>query len=191
MQPLNSKTDRIRDFWDLLFQGERSGLEGLYRASSRDLFQFGYSLVQDEDLVKDLIQELFIDLWKYHASLPATEKPKLYLFKCLSNKVAKAYKEDKRRLRILAESSLFSERELESAETKLIYLNRKEEVHQTLSRAMSKLPIRQKEVVNCLFFEKFTYEETSKVMEINLRSVYTLAWKAISSLKKTLLDAKI
>jgi DNA-directed RNA polymerase specialized sigma24 family protein len=52
---------------------------------------------------------------------------------------------------------------------------------------MDKLPIRQKDVITCLFFEKFTYEDTSKVMELNLRSVYTLAWKAISSLKKSLM----
>jgi len=76
---------------------------------------------------------------------------------------------------------------MESIEAKLVHLNREEEIQQKLSTAMDKLPIRQKEVITCLFFEKFTYEDTSKVMELNLRSVYTLAWKAISSLKKSLM----
>jgi len=52
---------------------------------------------------------------------------------------------------------------------------------------MDKLPIRQKEVITCLFFEKFSYKETLKAMWLNFRSVYTLAWKAISSLKKSLM----
>jgi len=178
----------IESYWKMLLNGDRSGLEGIYRSSIKDLIQFGYSIVKDDDLIKDLIQEVFLDLWKYHANLPATEKVKHYLFKCLSNKIAKSFKEDKRRTKINLEGSHFQEKQMESIESKLIHLNREEEVQQQLSRAMSKLPIRQKEVINCLFFEKFTYEDTSKVMELNLRSVYTLAWKAISSLKKSLIE---
>jgi len=44
--------------------------------------------------------------------------------------------------------------------------------------------VRQKQVIHLLFFEQIAYEEVSKLMGINLRSVYTLAWKAIANLKK-------
>lgn len=57
----------------------------------------------------------------------------------------------------------------------------------TLMAALEKLPMRQKEVIAYLFFENHSYEDTSKIMGINVQSVYTLAWKAISNLKKKLL----
>jgi RNA polymerase sigma factor (sigma-70 family) len=190
LQPSQTSSEQIESYWKMLLDGNRSGLEGIYRSFFNDLFQFGCSIVLDEHLIKDLIQELFLDLWKYHSNLPATEKVKHYLFKCLSNKISKSFNDDKRRLQIGFENSCFQDKEMESIEAKLVHLNREEEIQQKLSRAMGKLPIRQKEVINCLFFEKFSYEETSKVMELNLRSVYTLAWKAISSLKKSFLDSE-
>ncbi len=189
LQALTSTSEQIESYWKMLLDGNRTGLEGIYRVLINDLFQFGWSIVQDENLIKDLIQEVFLDLWKYHSNLPATEKVKHYIFKSLSNKIAKSFKDDKRRLKVILDNSHFQEKELESIESKLVHLNREEEMKLKLSRALAKLPVRQKEVINCLFFEKFTYEETSKVMELNLRSVYTLAWKAISSLKRYLLDS--
>jgi DNA-directed RNA polymerase specialized sigma24 family protein len=57
-----------------------------------------------------------------------------------------------------------------------------------LMAALEKLPMRQKEVIQLLFFESHSYEDTSNIMGINIQSVYTLAWKAISNLKKTILS---
>jgi RNA polymerase sigma factor (sigma-70 family) len=69
-------------------------------------------------------------------------------------------------------------------ESVLIGVQREKALQVKLASALEKLPMRQKEVVQYLFFENFSYEEVSKMMGINLRSVYTLAWKAVSSLKK-------
>ena len=187
MKTLASSSEKGESYLKILLDSNRSGLEGIYHSLINDLLQFGCSIVPDKHLIKDLIQEVFLDLWKYHSNLSATEKVKYYLFKYLSNKISKSFNDDKRRLQISFENSCFQDKEMESIEAKLVHLNREEEIQQKLSTAMDKLPIRQKEVITCLFFEKFTYEDTSKVMELNLRSVYTLAWKAISSLKKSLM----
>src|SRR5690606_12479043 len=76
----------------------------------------------------------------------------------------------------------------ESEESKIIGIQREALVQKKLAMALGELPFRQKEVIQYLFFENFSYEETSILMGINLRSVYTLAWKAIANLKKILLS---
>jgi RNA polymerase sigma factor (sigma-70 family) len=57
-----------------------------------------------------------------------------------------------------------------------------------LSKAIEKLPARQKEVLHLLFDQGLSYEEVAGIMEINVRSVYTLPWKGISSLRKLIID---
>tara|TARA_R110002051_G_scaffold294416_1_gene359695 strand:- start:216 stop:488 length:273 start_codon:yes stop_codon:yes gene_type:complete len=76
---------------------------------------------------------------------------------------------------------------IDSSEDVLIENQRDSEISSKMSLAFKKLPVRQKEVLQYLYFEKLSYEDTSKLLDINIRSTYTLAWKAINALKKALL----
>lgn len=78
---------------------------------------------------------------------------------------------------------------VESAEARLIDFQVESQLKVRLSEAVDHLPKRQKAVIDCLFFQDFSYEETSQIMKINLRSTYTLAWKAVASLKKHLMSS--
>lgn len=163
-------------------------MEGLYKLFSHELFRFGLSMVNDQDFVQDCIQEVFIDLWKYHKTLQQANNVKVYLFKSLSRKISKASsKEKKWRKEEIKEDNLPGYF-LESIESKIINSQKGEDLQRKIAKALQKLPVRQKEVILYLYFEDFSYEEVSKMMGINLRSVYTLAWKAISSLKKSVIS---
>ncbi len=61
----------------------------------------------------------------------------------------------------------------------------------SIAAKIGNLPDRQREVINLLFYENLGYEEIAEMMGINLRSVYTLAWKAISALRKNLIDLSV
>lgn len=175
----------VDNLWKSLTEGDKNGLEGLYKYFSRALFQHGLSLIADQDFVQDCIQEVFIDIWKYHKSLPKAENVKLYLFRSLSHKIFREAKKAKKGKTNEAEIQLEMPIFTESRENELIGIQRDEQLQKKMALAINKLPIRQNEVLQYLFFENFSYEETSKVMGINLRSVYTLAWKAILRLKKS------
>ncbi len=163
-------------------------MEGIYTYFAPALFQYGLSLIPDTDFVQDCVQEVFIDIWRYHKNLQKADNVKIYLFRSLSHKIFREIKKNKKRKKeeILEhlESCFFTE----SKENEMISTQRDELLQKKLALALQELPLRQKEVVQYLFFENFSYEETSKLMGINLRSVYTLAWKAISHLKKIILS---
>ncbi len=175
--------------WKQLRSGDKAGLAGLYRHYSKMLFIHGLTINSNREFIQDCVQEVYIDLWKYHQSLPAVENIKLYFFKSLRNKI---YKEHKKEFKWTIEESIESLESVEacysseSNESFLINFQREDLLQRKLAYKLKELPIRQKEVIQYLFFENFSYEETSKLMGINLRSVYTLAWKAISSLKKSM-----
>ncbi|MBW3469536.1 RNA polymerase sigma factor [Arthrospiribacter ruber] len=173
------------DFWLLLISGDRKGLEGLYKVYSMDLFRFGLSILPDEDFIQDCIQEVFIDLWKYHKTLQPANNVKVYIFKSLSRKISREINKEKKWNKEQIKESNTRDFYIESVEPRIIENQKEEDLKIKIAGALENLPPRQKEVILYLFFEDFSYEEVSKMMGINLRSVYTLAWKAISTLKKT------
>lgn len=187
MNPEFNHTETNEDFlWNSLINGDREAFGEIYARYVKQLFGFGYAMIQDDEFVQDCIQEVFVDLWKYSSQLQKTDNIKLYLFKCLSNRIQKESKKDLKRKLQLERYTATEDFFLESIENQLIYNSQNQSLKKRLANALTLLPIRQKEVINCLFFESFSYEETARIMNINLRSVYTLAWKALSKLREEL-----
>ncbi|WP_339904766.1 sigma-70 family RNA polymerase sigma factor [uncultured Cyclobacterium sp.] len=171
-------------YWDLLMQGNRKGLEGLYKEFISTLFNYGLALTNDQSFVQDCIQEVFIDLWKYHQTLGKADHVKAYLLRALSHKIYKENRQKTKRKTVEWDNTFIESCYVESVESKVISVQRERRLQNELAKGLDKLPIRQKQVIHLLFFEQLSYEKTSKLMGINLRSVYTLAWKAITNLKK-------
>ena len=172
--------------WEQIKSGDKSGMEGLYIKYSQQLFGLGMSIKNDRSFIKDCIHEVFVTIWGYRNSLQDTDNIKLYLFKCLTNKIHKEISKDKRRY---SQESIADYEAAQAVEISVadIYPSQiDEKKRMALMGALEKLSARQKEVIQLLFFENQTYEEVSEIMGINVQSVYTLAWKAISNLRKCL-----
>jgi RNA polymerase sigma factor (sigma-70 family) len=154
-------------------------MEGLYTKYAQELFRLGMSIKGDRSLVKDCIQDVFLNLWQYRLTVKPTDNVKLYLFKCLSNKIHKEVGKDKKRycqMNLEWEASLPNEQDVEVGSS---FEKRKD-----LKEALESLPSRQHEVIHLLYYENHSYEDISIIMGINVQSVYTLAWKAIANLKR-------
>lgn len=174
--------------WQQIKNGERAGMEGLYVKYTQQLFGLGMSIKGDRSFIKDCIHEVFVNIWQYRHSLNDTDNVKLYLFKCLSHKIHKEVGKDKKRYGQESIGHYEALLTVDSVEPDLTNNQIDEKKRSGLMAALEKLPMRQKEVIQLLFFENHSYEDTSKIMAINVQSVYTLAWKAISNLKKTILS---
>lgn len=178
----------IQAIWDLLKEGDQKGLEELYRIYVDDLFRFGFSICPDEDLVKDSIQEVFLDIWQYRENLVCPENGKFYLFRSLSNRIKRELGKKSKRMVGELENLRIPELAETSFEEVIIGLENQSFHANKLSKAFDRLTIKQREIIHLIFFENLSYLEVSKIMEINLRSAYTLAWKALGALKKELLS---
>ncbi|MDN3686235.1 RNA polymerase sigma factor [Cyclobacterium jeungdonense] len=180
-------TDRAvaesKDCWMRIQQDDKTGLEGLYALFAFEMMAFGLSIVPDRTLIKDCIQELFIEIWRYRKNGAVVKNVKVYVFKALSNKIKKELAREKKRNandQELGANALYFQNEAESG---IIHLHQEEANNRRLSEALSKLPPRQMEVIRYVFFENLPNEQVAKLMGINIQSVYTLSWKAICKLR--------
>jgi RNA polymerase sigma factor (sigma-70 family) len=138
----------------------------------------------DRSLIKDCIQELFIDLWKYRKSLKDTDHVKVYLCKSLSNRIFRELHLEKRQRE---QNPLEVYESLYGSENQQIRAEGDPSDEQTrkLQNALGSLPDRQREIIQLVFFDKLSSKEISKKMGIAVQSVYTLTWKAITKLKQS------
>lgn len=182
---LNYQKLSDKELWNLLLDGDDRAYECIYFHFVSDLYNYGVTICNSKSLLKDLIQDLFLEIWNRRNNLSATDNIKFYLFKALKYKVHHALKTELKKAH--QQNNLEGLQWDLSIEDKMINQQVAEEKKDKLLAAFHKLPDRQKEVLNLIYFENMTYEQVSELMDINISSVYTLTWKAISALKKNLL----
>ena len=182
----NNDVQTDHSLWNRLKDGDDKAFEQIYSLYVDDLYRFGKSITARQGLVKDCIQDVFIDLWHYRAQLTNNARIKFYLLRALSNKIQRQLGEEIKGKKHELSDFLTKETFQDSIEDEFIKTQEIDFSQRKLDRALSSLPVRQKEVIHYVFFEKMTYEEVAKLMGIHIRSAYTLAWKAITTLKKTL-----
>ncbi len=169
-------------------EDDKEAFELIYQSNVRHLYNYGMKIFHDTDVVEDCIQELFINIWDQRKNLIETNNIQFYLIKALRWKIIRFVDAHNKKLKNISES--FSHTELEVVhpyEELLVNEQIDLEKKEKLRAALNSLPNRQKEVIHLIFYKKYSYEEASQIMSMNLRSVYTLAWKAISNLRKVIL----
>lgn len=178
----NDLNDEI--LWDDFRKGDRKAFEKIYRIHFKDLFKYGMAILPDEPFVRDAIQELFIDLWKYKDRLSKADQIKYYLVKSLRSKLYKTLEQNKRRdLR----AGIYSKEEirtLPSHEELIMESDHRKICGRQVKVFINELPERQREAIMLIFFNQKSYEETAMIMSMSVQSVYTLIWRAFSTLRK-------
>ncbi|MDN5215542.1 sigma-70 family RNA polymerase sigma factor [Fulvivirgaceae bacterium BMA12] len=172
------------ELWGLLKQGDRDAFQTIYQRYLKDLLNYGYHLVPKKAIVKDCVHDLFLDIWIRRSRLGDVSRIKYYLFKALSRRILAQKRQKDLYLDNLPEKVPY--KITLPFEQKLIDRQESTIKSEKLRRAVRRLSDKQNEVINLLFYEGFSYEEAADIMNINRRSVYTLAWKAMSVLRKEL-----
>jgi len=181
------------DIWNSFRAGNQQALEYIYRIYAKDLFNYGMKIKTHRNLVKDCIQELFVELWKSRSGLCETHHIKFYLLKAIKIKIYHQLKHQMRFDHISTSDQTCSGlMDISSSyEDHLIETQSREASRKKITQCVQQLPARQQEIIHLLFFEGQSYEEIADIMGIHVQSVYTLAWKALTALKKRLVDYPI
>ncbi len=169
--------------WDQFKKGDKAAYEYFYSQYASLLFRYGCKLVPDRELVKDVIHDLFTEMWRNKARLGAPVSVKNYLIKSVRNKLLRQLSTN---LKFAGEDALsFEEPSLTvpSPEAELIQLQLKNERERQLIRALKKLTARQKEIIFLLYYNNLSPIEVAAIMSVSVRTIYNTTFNAIQALK--------
>jgi RNA polymerase sigma factor (sigma-70 family) len=172
--------------WKNFKSGDESAFALIFRTHYEAMFNYGLKFQKDKDLVEDMIQELFLELWKNRQHLSDTDKIKPYLFTAIRRKIL-SKQNHQSKIKKLFSKDLPKEYAFEivlSPETELIDSQAKEKVSHQLKTALEALPPRQKEILYLLFYQDLSYEEIANVMEMNYQSARNLVHRAVTQLRE-------
>ena len=169
-----------QELWEQFLQGDEVAYNQILNQYSEKMFNYGYRLCLDKDLVKDCIQDIFLRLWNNRSTISPTDSITWYLLKCTKTSVLRERKK------------WFNNEELENdyffnvefdIETKLITDSETQMLGSKIKSLINQLPNRQKEILYLRFYDNLTLQEISELLEINPQSVYNLLQKAYKSFR--------
>lgn len=170
--------------WLQFKNGDKEAFARLYRLFCAPLIAYGYRLCPDGDLLKDQIQELFVELWNSRANLSPTDSVKFYLFKALRYKLLRHEKGRHARTSLLSDAAEWTGRQLqEPIEATIVEKEMFETRMVLLKKAMKELTLRQQEVIHLRFYQGFSHEEIAVLLGMNYQSVRNLLHRALVRLR--------
>lgn len=168
--------------WTAFRKGDEKALVSIFDRFTKLLYNYGYKIVGEEDVVKDAIQDLFIELWKNRATLGDTTSIKFYLFKSLRRKLVRISTKNRRSLMVRFRAEHEKET-LPSPEFLLIAEQTSEEERQKIMTLLGNLTKRQREAIFLRYFEELSYDQIAVIMDMSKQAVYNLVSRSIEQLR--------
>lgn len=168
--------------WNLLIKGDQKALEILYQKYYSLLLNYGLKCSPDRELVKDCIQDLFINLYQNTHINVTSVTVRSYLLRALRNNLT--YK-------------LISDKEVDSLDNSVFHIPVNEDLFDQLFpkndrdmrlahrllEAISQLSPNQKTVLYLRYVEELSYREIADVMNMNIQSSMNLSSRALTKLR--------
>lgn len=174
--------------WETFKQGDKAAFSEIYQTHVDALYRYGMNFIRDSFLVKENIQDLFVNLWSRRESLGETNNIRFYLLRSLRRKIATHYKSDQKWSSFMTDdlAPLSNEIIAQSLEQFQYSSESELDLAKKLMLALDKLPVRQKEALYYIYYENLSYEEVAALMNVNIKTIYNLSWRGIETLRRTL-----
>jgi RNA polymerase sigma factor (sigma-70 family) len=177
----------LGDLWNRFRQHDEQAFDELAKRRYRLLFNYATKFTKDTELIKDCIQDLFLELWYRRTRLTDTSYVTVYLICALRNNLLRKIKLNNRlddSADIAASCEAFTDNL--TVETMLISSESMSQKEREIRNAINRLPARQQEVIFLKFYEGLSNEEIANVMQIERQTVSNFIYRAISQLKSEL-----
>ncbi|NSL90371.1 sigma-70 family RNA polymerase sigma factor [Chitinophaga sp. Mgbs1] len=172
-------------YWEQVRHGDKQALFALYNNTYPHLLRFGLKLCGNDELVKDCITQLFLQLWGRWQQLKPVTNIQAYLFTALKRHLIDQLAYQARTHTAVSNWSENEENEL-SYEEIIIRVQQDEEVRARLHRAMQSLTPRQTELIRLKFFEGLTYEQIADRTSQTVKTAYNTIYDAVKTLRRLL-----
>ena len=175
--------DSLAGIWSRFKSGDQEAFSILYNQHIDNLYSYGTKLCNDEDAVKDSLQELFLELFLKRDKIKISpENLKFYLALALKRSLVKKLQSGRKVVRGFNENVDFEPQY--SIEFQIIEQEKDAEINRKVLNALNQLPAKQKEAVYLRFNESLEYSEIASILEITVESVRKQVHRALKTVRE-------
>ena len=173
--------------WNEFKKGSEAAFESLYYRYVDALFRYGSKISSNDELVKDSIQQLFLELYSSKERLAVPDNPEFYLLKSLKRIII--HKLTKSNLNIEYQSNLLPAFEIEiDPEEKLVSSEREDSRIKLLSKILDSLPSDKKELLYLKFYSGLNNQQIGEMIGQKSATVQKQIIRILKKLQVNFLD---
>ena len=185
MNRLRTNNEKLSDsaLWNQLRVGDEEAFSLLFEEYYGLLVNYGKTLMSEGDLVKDCVQDVFVDIWTYRHQLNDAIVVKAYLLSSVRKRIARLHQREHIFSKVKDVDSLDFLFDF-SIEDRLIADESQAIKVEQLNRLINNLPARQKEALYLRYHQGLSVEQIAEVLNLNYQSTKNLLHRAILQLRK-------
>ncbi len=170
------------DVWRRFRLGDRFAFGEIYEEFADVLFAYGIKITNDRELVKDCIQDLFYNIYRYNIKLQRPEYLEFYLFRSLKNDIIRKIKSSSPKASLTDDSVvLFDlkfqvEQENMDGESDELRLNALRRILQTISP-------QKREMLFLKFSTGLNYAEIGEIVGMSADAVKKQVYRTLDDLR--------
>lgn len=153
--------------------------ERLFKANYERLYYHAYDFVHDEDLAKDMVSDVFVNIWQLRDTIDMT-RVLSYLYTSVRNRCIDQLNIKKRNLplieEVMAEMADYTDNDWENYETRV----------RELRQGLERLPERVRRVLHMRFFEQKTNQDVAEILDMTVDGVKKIIQRAFAQLRVSL-----
>lgn len=170
-----------KEIWEELANGNNTIFQGIYKKYTPELYAYGCHFSQDQELVKDCIQELFLNIYKNIARLTPPNNLKHYLLLSMKNQLYMAFRKQKmtdnlEMSQLTFTSDSFANAALENQETE-------KEISSKVEKLLNTLNSRQKEIIYYRYIQELSITEICEIMDLKYQSAQNLIQRSLNKMR--------
>jgi RNA polymerase sigma factor (sigma-70 family) len=177
----NNSDQITAQLFEAFKNGDLNAFSQLYDLHAGMLYNYGYRLTTDMELLKDCIQDVFIKIYNKRTELGPVVNFKSYIFISLKNKLC-----DESRKRIHLTDTAVEEFDTvasENVEIDYLAAEKKQNDNSLVSRLLGYLSPRQRKAIELYYIEERKYEDICDIMQMNYQSVRNLIHRGMTRLR--------
>ena len=169
-------TIAIEKDWQLQF-------EEVFKAHFKSLHAYAYTIVKDDIMAEEMVQNVFYKLWEKKGQIEVTQSVTAYLYRSVYNESLNYLKH----LKVREAHQTYIKHQAADHNNAAEHIKLKD-LKQNLDRALSELPEQCRTVFQMSRFEELKYQEIADRLGISIKTVENHMGKALRLLREKLAD---
>jgi RNA polymerase sigma-70 factor (ECF subfamily) len=167
----------------LIRAGDEAAFETVFRLFAAPLCAFATHLVRSRELAADLVQDVFLNVWRNREQWQIRESLQAYLYRAVRNRALDTIARQDIHERWAAQSSLDSRADITPDTSRVDRDIDARDLTRALEEALALLPERRRQVFLLRWKEEMSYAEIAELLSISPRTVEVQMYRALRTLR--------